>query len=160
MQFFPLRIVRELGPGETQQRAREPAGGKWRDFRHGGQSVGAGTAQQLQQHGFGLIVDMLRREQDFPRAHVARETGIARLPRRRFQPMLVDFRGRNKDALNRARNVQTFAEFFSMKRPPGRSRLQAMIHVHGAEAQRHLAAQDAQGMQQNSGIQTAAEGDF
>ena len=35
-----------------------------------------------------------------------------------------------------------------------------MIHVHGAEAQRHLSSQDAQGMQQNTGIQTAAEGDF
>jgi hypothetical protein len=121
--------------------------------------VGAGAAQQLQQHGFGLIVDMMRREQDFPRAHVACEAGIARLPRRRFQPMLADFRGRDKDALNRARNVQPFAEFFSMTRPRRRSRLQTMIHVHGAEAQRHLAPQDAQSMQQHTGIQAAAEGD-
>ena len=57
-------------------------------------------------------------------------------------------------------DVQTFAEFFSMTRPPGRGRLQTMIHVHGAEAQRRLAPQDVQGMQQNTGIQAAAEGDF
>ncbi|MBI3575251.1 MAG: hypothetical protein HY083_06330 [Gammaproteobacteria bacterium] len=89
----------------------------------------------MQQHGFSLIVDMMRREQDFPRAHVACEAGIARLPRRCFQPMLADFRGRDKDALDRARNVQTFAEFSGMTRPSGRSRLQAMIHVHRAQTQ-------------------------
>lgn len=122
--------------------------------------MGAGATQQLQQYGFCLIIDMMRREQNFALNHVACKACIARLSRRRFQPMFVDFHARNKQSLDRARDVQIFAEFFCMMRPRRRSRLQPMVHVHRTQTQRHLVAQDAKGMQQYTGIETAAEGDF
>ena len=131
---------------------------KRHDRRHGRQTVYPGPAQQLQQHGLGLIVGLVGGEQNLAWPNMPRECRVTRAARGGFQPLSAGLR--DLRPLHRAGNVQTFAGQLRLPGPIRRMYMQPVIHVQRVQPQRLRLAQLAKPMQKHAGIEAAAEGDF
>ena len=106
------------GARHVEQRPQpEDAGGVGPRARHRRQSVRAGAAQQLQQHGFGLVVLVVRKENRL-NARLDRgcgERGIARSPR--FCLDAFACAARDVDATFEQRNRSRRAQLDAKARP-------------------------------------------
>lgn len=104
LQFFMRGISRQLRASKTQQGSRETASVKPLDRWHGGQTLHAGSAQQLQQQGLGLVIGLMGREQHLAGCDMPREAGISCVPCRGLQAMFADLR--NLYAFKDNRDIQ------------------------------------------------------
>ena len=99
--------------------------------RHGRKASDSRAAQQLQEHRFFLVITMVGSEQSVSRLKRRSQRRITRASRGRLQPLFRDTC--NPYTLNNILNIERGADTSAMSAPLGRSRLQVVIDVDGAE---------------------------
>jgi hypothetical protein len=122
---------------------------------HAGQAGGAGAAQQLQQHGLGLVVEVVGGQQEVDAVAAAHraEGGVAQLARGRFDaaPALLDHDG----ALVEGR-AKSGGRRGAMRGPGIGVGAEAMMDVEGEQGTARMRGRKTQ---QHHRIEAAAEGD-
>ena len=119
--------------------------------------VGARSPQGAQQEGLGLVVAMVGEGEDFVIGERLRECPMARIARGAFQAeagCAVDV-----DMGNRQRHAQRIANALAVRGPSVGVGMQAVVHVDGAQAGAARVVVARKHVQQDSGIQAAAEAD-
>ena len=126
---------------------------------HAGQARRAGTAQQLQQHRFSLVILVVGREQQ---AHAVRGAQLAQgrvtaLAGRLFRARLrILFHG---DLARFKGDAHAGAQLLAVRQPRIRVRTQAVVHVERMQGHAMLLRPGMRQVQQGRGIEAAAEGD-
>ena len=143
----------------TEQGAQQPALAEPRALTHGRQTRYTRAAQQLQQEGFELIVQMMRGEQQLARGHRARECGVTHLTRLGFERSTRPLR--HAHAAHHERDLEGRAETATVLFPGSRRGTQLMIDVHRSQREsaptRAAPAQLLQRQKQRHRIDAATE---
>ena len=114
------------------------------------------SPEGAKKHGFGLIVPMVGEHQQC--APGIRPQGrMARLPRRRLEPARVITPDHH--LTHRKGNIQALAEPSARLRPRGRTGNQPMTDMDRRELKAERLAQTGEDMQENTGIEPAAQAD-
>ena len=144
---FARGIGGEFRAIDLEERTCVPALPQLRTRGHGRETRHTGTAEQLDQHCLELVIAMMGGQQPLSRRELALERRIARFSRhgfeaftsRRLKPKLEDSE----------RDSDSPASEPAALRCVGRSRLQAVIHVHGSQRDAGPCTDRRQGMQQD-----------
>jgi hypothetical protein len=97
---------------------------------HRAEAFGTGAAQQLEQHGFGLVAAMLGESEEFAVTQGLRKRGMARAPRGIFQPGSGGAIHAHGDDLQRY--FQTRGEIAAVPRPSAAVVVQSVIDMDRA----------------------------
>lgn len=145
--------ARHVQPGAQQRHAAQPL------HRHGRQAIEAGAAQQLQQHGLGLVVEMMGGQQEGGASLGAKrvERGVAG-----FARGLLDAAPRidgHAHATHMAFDIDGSGHPYAGGLPRIRIGLQAMVDVQRDQPHRRAGgiAPRSGGMQQRRGIASARQ---
>jgi hypothetical protein len=141
-------IGEDFLPGRTQQRPEEDFATQARVLRHPARAARPGAAQQIHQHGLGLVVEVVGQRDDL--RLVLPESCIARFARRGLQPLSCPA---DPDTHDFERNPELSAERATKLGPRVRVGAQAVMDVNrGDRAILQL-------VQQNDRIDAAGERD-
>nr|GEU28296.1 hypothetical protein [Tanacetum cinerariifolium] len=155
----------QLPARRAQQRARhhqlrvaQQAGGAVGGV-HAGQAGRAGAAQQLQQHGFGLVVHVVGGEQQLQPVFAAQraQRGVARLAGRFFGASLVLALQCHLAGLEG--HAQGGAGLFAVDEPGVGVGADAVVDVEGVQRDAVRLGVGMGQVQQGRGVETATEGD-
>jgi hypothetical protein len=80
-----LRVRQDLAPRHVEERTHEALSLQPRDGRHAARPGRAGAAQQVHQHRLGLVVQVVRQEDDLEGGLL--QDAVAGRPRRRLEPL-------------------------------------------------------------------------
>jgi hypothetical protein len=126
-----LRLREDLGAAAAEQRTREPTTAERHPLLNRPQPAHAGAAHDPEQHGFELIVAMMRREQHVAWGQQIRERRVARRARGCFEtraraPLDLDANGDELDAERASRRL-------AVRAPERRVGMQPVIDVRRAQ---------------------------
>ncbi len=111
----------------------------------------------MHQHGFGLVLRVVRREQHLIVAQQPFGGGVAQRPRLRLKAPAAPVA--HADLLGVQRDVQFAAQGHAAFTPAIGVRVQAVVHVQGRDAGRQGRVDGGEGVQQGRGIGPAAQRD-
>ncbi len=151
-QPFAISVNLQLCTRDIQQWPHKPALPQRSLHWHSRQAAHPGTAQQTKQQGLGLIVAVLRGQQQVTRIQPFGKARIARLPRRTLQARArLDLHAHyfERHAIGRA-------HLTAMRRPVVRRRLQTVMNMNRADWRHCMTLRQLhERMQQYGRIQTA-----
>ena len=133
-------------PRHLQQRAPQGAATQRTTFAHAAQPLRAGTAQQLEQHGLGLVVAVLGGQQAFVRLQRGGQGGVACVARGGFQA--VTAAALNLHRQHVAGDAKFRAEPPAVRGPRRAVGMQAVVDVQCAQSARARRRQLCQRVQQ------------
>jgi len=136
----------------VQQRAQQDLASEPARRPHRRRAARARAAQQVEEHGLGLVVELVR-ERDRVRAQ-PREHRAARLARRRLE---APARLRHADAAHGERHAPVAAQLPAEARPGVGVRAQPVVHVHRAQGVAVARREFAQQVKEDHRIDAAGE---
>ena len=152
----PGGIGFEPGARHPEQGAPQGLAVEIAQHGHGGERMRAATAQQLQQHGLGLIVLMMRQGNDRGRGTAV--GGIALGARHGLQTVAAA--QRHLHMLDAQRHLIALAPRATVRHPGVGVAAQPVVHMDGGQMNMALPPGAPQQIQQHHGIESAGKSDF